>query len=363
MRRFQSRKSVYLAIILAIIIFSGLVGQTDATASENKPVNLKIATYQNPAYGTFFYVQKMLADYINLYGRKCNLSAEFYHSGTVYKAKELLPACISGSLDIVSIVPPYLEGSIPSVGVSSLPFVWKNMYVQREAEKRGTPLFKCLDNEFDKRGLLILGLTGSCYMNFVSNKPLTKLEDWKGIKVRVSGPIYSKAMKAIGAIPVSMPSGEVYTSLQRGVVDAAMASDVGIRSRKLGEVTKYQSIIDAFAIDWIFFMNKEKFNSLSKEQQKVVLNAGEVARFGASVAEASTGVEGYRLSLAADYGVKVLYATEKEKTRFKKAMQPVISWWIKKMGKTKAEEILKALHDSENPGLPKWGKLDLILPE
>lgn len=363
MRRFQSRKSVYLAIILAIIIFSGLVGQTDATASDNKPVNLKIATYQNPAYGTFFYVQKMLADYINLYGRKCNLSAEFYHSGTVYKAKELLPACISGSLDIVSIVPPYLEGSIPSVGVSSLPFVWKNMYVQREAEKRATPFFKCLDNEFDKRGLLILGLTGSCYMNFVSNKPLTKLEDWKGIKVRVSGPIYSKAMKAIGAIPVSMPSGEVYTSLQRGVVDAAMASDVGIRSRKLGEVTKYQSIIDAFAIDWIFFMNKEKFNSLSKEQQKVVLNAGEVARFGVSVAEASTGVEGYRLSLAADYGVKVLYATEKEKMRFKKAMQPVISWWIKKMGKTKAEEILKALHDSENPGLPKWGKLDLILPE
>ena len=363
MRRFQSRKSVCLAIILAIIIFSGLVWQTGATASDNKPVTLKYATYQNPAYGTFFYVQKMLADYINFHGRKCNLSVEFYHSGTVYKAKELLPACMSGALDIVSIVPPYLEGSIPSVGASALPFAWKNKYVHKEAEKRGTPYFKLMDNAFDKRGLLILGLTYAGYQNFVSNKPLTKLEDWKGVKVRVSGPIYSKAVKAIGAIPVSMPSGEVYTSLQRGVVDAAMASDVGIKSRKLGEVTKYQSIIDAFAIDWVFFMNKAKFNSLSKEQQKVVLNAGEIARFGVSNSEAVTGEGGYRSSLAADYGVKVLYATEKEKMRFKKAMQPVVDWWIKKMGKTKAEKILKALQDSENPSLPKWGKLDLILPE
>ena len=88
-------------------------------------------------------------------------------------------------------------------------------------------------------------------------------------------------MKTIGAIPVSMPSGGVYTSLQRGVVGAAEVLDVTFDEYEL----------------------------------------------------------------------------------FKKKMEQVVDWWTKKVGEAKAEEALKAVHNSQDLGIPSWGTLGLIIPE
>lgn len=362
---FLNRKLMFLCFLMTVVTFSfiGLKLTDAAAASKDKPVTLKMSTYLTPSYKDGFYANKKMVDYINLHGKKCNLSAEFFHSGTVYKAKELLPGCMTGSLDIGGLVAPYVEGSIPALGVSSLPFAWENFYVHRDGTRRGSPYFNFLADEYAKRGLVLLSQSPVGPQEFVSSIPLMKIEDWKGLKVRVSGAVYSKAMQTIGASPISMPSGEVYTSLQRGVVDAAQGLDITFKARKLFEVTKHQINFGCFAMEWTIFMNKVKFDSLSKDQQKVVLNAAELCGHDMSTSEVLGGFMGLRSSLENKNGIKQIYYSKNEHNRFKKAMEPVVDWWTEKVGEKMAKKALKAVRDSQDVGIPSWGKLDLILPE
>ncbi|WP_299979928.1 TRAP transporter substrate-binding protein [Desulfobacula sp.] len=365
MENFINKKTMFLCLLITIVTFAfiGLKLTDVAAASENKPVILKMSTYLTPSYKDGFYANKRMVDYINLHGKKCNLSAEFFHSGTVYKAKELLPSCMTGSLDIGGLVAPYVEGSIPALGVSSLPFAWESFYVHRDGTRRGSPYFNFLADEYAQRGLVLLSQSPVGPQEFISSKPLLKLEDWKGLKVRVSGAVYSKAMQTIGAVPISMPSGEVYTSLQRGVVDAAQGLDITFKARKLYEVTKHQINFSCFDMEWTIFMNKKKFDSLSKDQQKVVMNAAEICGHDMSTSEVLGGFMGLRSSLEKKNGINQIYYSENEYKRFKKAMEPVVEWWTKKVGKETAQKALRAVRDSQDVGIPSWGKLDLILPE
>lgn len=363
MKNLLSNKHFSLTFCLVLIITSFLLFSAMENAiAEQKSVLLKVATHMPPAYGDAFYSLKRIADYINLHGRKYNLSAEFSHSEAIYKATEILPASISGTLDIGTQAGPYMEGSIPALGVAALPFIWKDFYAEREAGRRGTPYFNFLDREFAKRGLVLLSVSALGPQEFLCNKPIRKLEDWKGIKFRVAGTADAKSVQLLGAAPISMPSPEIYTSLQRGVVNAVQGLDNTFASRRLYEVAKYQIDLGAFTMNWCIFINQKKFQSLSEEQKKVVLNAGEVAGHDISVSETYGGFMGMR-SFLEHKGVEQIYLSKEEITRHKKALEPVKEWWRKQVGEALGDEGIKAALVSQNEELPKWGKLDLVLPE
>jgi len=72
-----------------------------------------------------------------------------------------------------------------------------------------------------------------------SNKKITRVEDMKGLRVRAM-PLYVPFLKAMGAVPITMAPGDVYTGMERGVVDAFIWPQQGMTSWGLHEVTKYQ---------------------------------------------------------------------------------------------------------------------------
>lgn len=348
-----------------LVVLSFLAMSVSARAEEDKPVTLKVVTHVPPAYGDVWYPLQRMANYINKFGKEYNLKAEFYHSGSVYKAKEILPAVTSGSIDIVGITAiSYIEGSIPSLGASALPFVWTNPLTHIEGTKKGSPYFNYVDRQFQKIGLKLLGLTCGGPQEWICRKPIRKLEDWKNVKFRVAGATYAKAAQALGAVPVSMPSGEIYTSLQRGVVDGALVPDLTIQTRKLFEIAKYQINAGAFNQELPCYINKAKFDSLSKDQKKVVENAGVLWARDEGLSEGFGMYMGMRYTAENQHGVEQIYLSEIEIERMKKAMIPVVEWWRDKVGKEVAEEALNAIRDSQGKSLPRWGKIDsLILPE
>ena len=195
----------------------------------------------------------------------------------------------------------------------------------------------------------------------IAREPLTKLEDFKGLKVRVAGAAYAKAFRSIGAVPVSMPSSEAYTSLQRGLIDAAMGVDSTFRARKLYEVAKYQINMGAFQFDYPVLMNQDSFNRLSEEQKKVVWNAAEFYRHDFGVSQSVGG--GYiqlREILKKNYGVKQIYLSASEKARMKEAMwAPTVKWWKKKVGAELADKAMKSVEESKNWRKSKFGYLEL----
>ena len=104
-----------------------------------------------------------------------------------------------------------------------------------------------------------------------SRKKITKVEDFKGLVIRVM-PLYVPYLKALGASPVTMPPPDVYTALKRGVVDACMwpilISDWGWH-----EVAKYAIFPGIFQIEPSTLVNLDTWNKLPKDLQDSMINA------------------------------------------------------------------------------------------
>ena len=104
-----------------------------------------------------------------------------------------------------------------------------------------------------------------------SKKEIKKLEDLKGMKIRCTG-MAAKIVQALGATPVAMPMGDTYDALSRGVVDGSMAPQEALQGWKWGEVVKFtiENFGSSYSTGMFVVMNKEKWNSLPPDIQKII---------------------------------------------------------------------------------------------
>ena len=116
-----------------------------------------------------------------------------------------------------------------------------------------------------------------------SNNKITNVEDLSGKKVRCPSPTYVEVTKAVGAIPVSVPAGEIYTAMQKGIIDATWAcADMAV-AFKIGEIAKYVIITNLGTTTQTFAMNKNTYNKLPEEGKKFIDdNLEKFSMFGAS---------------------------------------------------------------------------------
>ena len=98
---------------------------------------------------------------------------------------------------------------------------------------------------------------------------IDKLEDFKGKKIRVM-PLYIPLLEALGAIPVTIPPPDVYTALERGVVNGYMWPEIGIVSVGWHDVTKFVMDPGVFQIEDVTLVNLDKFNKLPKDPQTIL---------------------------------------------------------------------------------------------
>lgn len=102
------------------------------------------------------------------------------------------------------------------------------------------------------------------------NKPVRTLEDVKGMKIRVSGATAVKMGTALGFTPVSMPIGDLYLGLEKGVIDGVALPSEILVSRRLGEVAKYVTNIDLGHDAFFVVMNQAKWDALPPDIQKIL---------------------------------------------------------------------------------------------
>jgi TRAP-type C4-dicarboxylate transport system substrate-binding protein len=140
------------------------------------------------------------------------------------------------------------------------------------------PQFK---KEFDQQNVVCVAkLTFGVY-NFMSKEPLRTVKDFEGKKVSLIGRYFGKWLPP-GATAVVRPGQERYDLLRTGVVDADLLPFDLLYSFKIQEVTKYYDQVDLITCNGsVIVMNKDAFNSLSPENQKIVLEAGQEAEMRA----------------------------------------------------------------------------------
>ncbi len=113
---------------------------------------------------------------------------------------------------------------------------------------------------------------------FTVKKPVRKLEDAEGLRLRFMAPPQKVQYEAIGAKGVGIPWGDVYTALQTGMVDGYVHGPMTALQFKHTEVFKYFTKLDLNWVSMGISMSETYYQSLSEDQKKVLHEAVEVAR-------------------------------------------------------------------------------------
>ena len=243
--------------------------------------------------------------------------------------KDTLRMVKSGAFDIVETTigsaardDPFLEG-IDLIGVST------SMEELKEAVSAYRDAFsKRVAERFNAKTLTLWPYGPQV---FYCKPEINSLADFKGLKVRSYTPSMSALVSYLGATPVTLQFKEVYPALQRGVADCAITSPTSGNTGKWPEVTTH---FLPLGISWSInghFMNLDKWNSLSADEQKKMeaafkdLEQGfwDLARQNNGWAIAcNTGGEGCKNYNK--FSMKLVEATEADKAKVKSAVTKVI---------------------------------------
>lgn len=241
----------------------------------------------------------------------------------------------SGSIDIG--LGGIIEAVDPRLGVVTLPFLFKdNKAVHAFLDGPEGQKLLLLGQD---RGYKLLGALDSGFRDFASNaKPIVKPEDLRGMKIRTPPiPVILETMKAFGALPQSIPFGQVYTALQSKVVDGAEPELRDYADEKWYESARYLTLSNyVWTANW-WYMNKKKYDGL-----------GAAERAGVDKAVADT-TRWYRDNLDRVYAETVsmlkskgVVVTAIDNTPFQSMADPVYQHFSQEWGAPLVDAVRKA---------------------
>jgi len=255
-----------------------------------------------------------------------------YPGQTLVKAQECYEAVRDGITETGIISIPYEAGTISLPTIKELPFSFKNY---------GTHYLmwrKCMDaglqDYYHSFGVhVVADQTLPIYSFWTSKKwgPIRRLEDLKGCKIRSPGGYMSEACKAMGAVPVNIPSPEAYTAMERGTLDCLTMPEPSNFAFRLQEVTGYICRPYYATTGVPIIVNLKVWNSLPKDIQYIMLQAGGYAEDN-QVKEELIFNEKVLEPTIKKAGIEVVPLPEKEKERMRKACAPVWDKWLAENG-------------------------------
>ncbi len=185
---------------------------------------------------------------------------------------------IFGDIDIgVSSTSP-LASLFPDFYLFDAPFLFlssEQTYAALDGEV-GQAILKSME----KKGLKGLGFWENGFRNFTNNGKVVALPgDLSGMKVRtMENEVHLAAWRAFGANPTPMAFTELFTALQQGTVDAQENPLGIIDGNRFQEVQDHVTLTQHVYTPYVVFMNLDKFNSLSEENQVALMDAMDMAK-------------------------------------------------------------------------------------
>ncbi len=129
---------------------------------------------------------------------------------------------------------------------------------------------RILNSEFPD-DVKLLQLNG-CVMSFIwTNKPVRTMEDLKGLKIRSPGGLQTYMIESLGAEPVFIPLGDVYLSMETGVIDGIVTCPMLYKAYKLHELGKYAVVATFGCVSEGVIMNRKAYDKLPSDLQDLVV--------------------------------------------------------------------------------------------
>jgi len=269
--------------------------------------------------------------------------------GALTPADQCFDGALKGISDIGMSCFAYTRGRFPVMEVLDLPMGYPN---GRVATRVANEFFrKFMPKELAEVKLLYIHAHGPGLLH--TKQPVTTLEQLKGMKIRSTG-LSAKIVAALGAVPVAMPQGQTYESLQKGVVEGTFAPMETLQTWKQGEVIKSTTDCSDIGYTTAMFvvMNLKKWNSLPADVRKVMeeVSAQWIDLHGKVWDQIDQEGREYTLSL----GNKIVSLSTEENNRWKKAVRPIIDDYVKEVS-AKGLPAQQAVTEVENL-ISQYGK-------
>lgn len=192
------------------------------------------------------------------------LKMDYKGGGEVISTQEQVEAVRTGVIDMVFTASSYYTSIMPEIDTMSLTQM-------RPWEERAAGVDKYLEKLHNqKANAHMLGRvgTGSLFHLFLS-KPIETVADLKGMKIRCS-PTTVPFMKSVGATPIAMPPPDIYTAMERGVVDGYILPPATIRDFGLVKPSKFMVFPGFYEPCQFVLMNLDAWKKLPKHLQEML---------------------------------------------------------------------------------------------
>jgi TRAP-type C4-dicarboxylate transport system substrate-binding protein len=329
----QMKKKIFLLILVTAVGFAFM--QVGAIKAQAAPIKLTYSNFFPP-----FHIQSKLAEaWCKEVEKRTNgrVKVEYFPKGTLTKAKQCYDGVVTGISDIGLSVLAYTAGRFPVLSAIDLPLGYTSGKVATAIANQYVQTFN--PKEIQDTKVMYLHAHGPGLVH-TRDKPVRKLEDLKGLKLRGHG-TSAKFQKALGAIPVGKPMPECYQMIQKGVVEGASYPFEANKGWRLAEVTKYSTAAFSAAYTTTFFvvMNKAKWNALPSDIKKIIEAINKEWEDKHGEAWDSSDLIGVQYFLSK--GGTIIGLDSKEAARWEKAVAPVADEYVagmKKKGFSDAEK-------------------------
>jgi len=321
---------IFVVVFLAVTLITiGSINQASA-----KVIKITLPAHIPPSYVDLYTGFQRFADRVNELG-KGKVQIDLYHSQSLYKSKEIVPALMNGSAEMILHTNTHTTGSWPEAGGLSLPFLYEDEFDAKNKWSIGGELLSLVNEEMGKKyGVKIIApgiMTG--FIMATREKKVSKVEDIKGMKIRATGVPDAALAQVNGASTTYISSSEMYEALQRGTVDGMITYPGTIYARRLNEVLKYLVNFKPMLCAWgyqIYVLNKT-WDSWPKDVQNIILTAA----YEYDYRYLYDGLKYYNNKILPNLrkNMKIIQPTPEEMIRFKDSAKKVHQDWLDKVDK------------------------------
>lgn len=233
------------------------------------------------------------------------LELQVYPGQSLFKAKEQWGALVRGRLDMTSLPLDYASGRHPEFSATLMPgLVRSHERAKRLNDSEFMDMIKEVINDAGAKVLADAWLAGG----FASNMQcITSPDTVKGQTLRAAGPAFDEMLATAGASIASMPSSDIYTAMQTGVLDGANTSSGSFVSYRIYEQVTCLTAPGANAL-WFMYepvlISERSWNSLNEEQQAALAAAGQKAE--EYFAKEAAGLDQKMVDVFSENGVEVV---------------------------------------------------------
>ncbi|OHB56678.1 MAG: C4-dicarboxylate ABC transporter substrate-binding protein [Planctomycetes bacterium RBG_13_44_8b] len=294
-------KLLWFCVCLALVICAGCKKQ-----DSDPEIVLKLAhslDITHPVHKAMVYMGERAAEKSG--GR---IKVEIFPNEQLGNEKESIEALQLGYLAMTKTSTAPMEGFVPRMKVFGIPYLFRS----------SEHAWKVLKGPIGKELLVAgqsKGLRGLCYYDAGSRSFYTKKEvqspaDLKGLKIRVQSSIMSiKMVEAMGGSPTPIEWGELYTSLDQGVVDAAENNPPSFRTSRHYEVCKFYTLDEHTMPPDMLVISTRVWEKLSPEFQQILQEAvDESVEYQRKIWTEAVEKD---MKTIQDAGVKVIYPDKK----------------------------------------------------